>query len=46
MDTKHSVHIMVFGMVSSDGDVMPPFIDWLRLNAEADIKCPGEFVLA
>ena len=26
MKTKHSVHIIVFGMVTNDGDAMAPFI--------------------
>ena len=39
--TKNPVHIMVFRMVASDGDVMSPFIfpHSLRLNTEAYIKC-------
>ena len=38
---------MVFGVVTSDGDVMPPFIfpHGLRLNMEANIKCLEELVL-
>ena len=40
MKTKYPVHIMVFGVVTSDGDVMPQFIlpHSLRLNMEANIK--------
>ena len=34
---KNSVHIMVFEVVTSDGDVMVPFI--FRLNMKAYIKC-------
>ena len=45
--TKHPVNIMVFGMVTSNGDVMPPFFfaHGLRLNTEAYIKCLEEVVL-
>ena len=47
MKTKHPVHIMVFGVVSSDGDIMPPFIfpHGLKLNTEAYIKCLEKVVL-
>ena len=47
MKTKHPVHIMVFGVVSCDGDVMPPFIflHGLNLNIEAYIKCLQKIVL-
>ena len=39
---------MVFGMVTSNGDIMPPFIfpHSLRLNTEAHIKYLEEIVLA
>ena len=39
--TKHSVHIMVFGVVTNDSDLMIPlfFPRGLRLNMEAYIKC-------
>ena len=47
MKTKHPVHIMVLEMVTSNGDVMPPFVSqhgfWL--NTEAYIKCLMEVVL-
>ena len=41
------VHIMVFGMVTSDGDIMPLFIfpHGLRFNREAYIKCLEKIVL-
>ena len=41
MNIKHPVYIMVFGVVTSDGDVMPSFIfpQSFRLNTEDDIKC-------
>ena len=40
-------HIKVFGVVTSDCDVMPPFIFLygLRLYIEAHIKCLEEVVL-
>ena len=39
MKNKHPVYILVFGIVTSDGDIMPPFITpGLTLNPEADIK--------
>ena len=45
--TKHPVHIMVFGVVTKDGDVMHPLIfpQGLKLNTEAYIKCLEEVVL-
>ena len=44
MKTKHLVHVMVFGVVTSNGDVLPPFISphSLRLN----IKCLEEVELS
>ena len=41
MKVKSLADNMVFGMVTSDGDVIPPFIypHGLRLNKEAYIKC-------
>ena len=44
MKTKHSVHIMVFELFTSNGDVMPPFTipHRTRFNVEADIKCLEE----
>ena len=41
MKTQHSVLIMMSGVVTSDGDVIPPYIfpRSLRLNAEAYTKC-------
>ena len=40
MKTKRPVHIMVFGVVTSDGDVMPTFIfpHGLTLNTVAYSK--------
>ena len=40
MKTKHPVYIMVFGLVTNDGDIMPLFIFpySLRLNMETCIK--------
>ena len=37
MKTKHLIHIMMFEVVTDDGDAMPPFIftHSLRLNTEA-----------
>ena len=48
MKTKHPVSIMVFGIVTSDGDVMLPFIfsRGLSLNMETYIKCLEEVVLS
>ena len=45
---KYPVHIMVFGEMNRDGDVMPLviFLHCLRLNTEAYIKCPGEILYA
>ena len=42
MKTKHSVHIAVFVVITSDGEVMTPFISPrdLRLNMKAYIV-PG-----
>ena len=47
MKTKHPIHIMMFGMVTSDSDVMPPFIfpHHFRLNAEAYVKCLEKVIL-
>ena len=48
MKTKHPVYIMVFGVVTSDRDTMPPFIfpHGLTLNTEAAyIKYLEEVVL-
>ena len=47
MKTKHSVHIMVFGVVKSKSDVMPPFISPhnLMLSREVYIKCLVEVEL-
>ena len=44
MKTKRPVYIMVLGMVTSDSDIMPPFIflHSLRLNTEDYIKCLEE----
>ena len=44
MKTKHPVHIRVFGMVTSNGNVMPPFIFPHGLNMGAYIKSLGEVV--
>ena len=47
MKTKHSAHTMVFGIVTTHGDVMSPFIfpRDLRLNPQAYIKFLEEVVL-
>ena len=47
MKSKHPVHIMVFGVVTGNSDIMPPFIflHGLRLNMETYIKCLEEAVL-
>ena len=47
MKTKHPVHFMVFGKVTGDSDVMPPFIfpHGLKLNMEAYTKCMEKVVL-
>ena len=47
MKCKHPVYIMVFGVVTSGGDIMSQFIflHGLRLNMEAYIKCLEEVVL-
>ena len=41
MKNKHHIHIMVFGVVTSDGDAMPLsiFPYSLTLNMEAYTKC-------
>ena len=46
MQTKFPATIMVFGVVSSEGDVMPPhfFADGLRLNTEGYIQVLSEVV--
>ena len=45
---KHAVHIMVFGVVRSNGNVMSQFTfpHYLRLNMEAYDKCLEELVLS
>ena len=47
MKTKHSVHIMVFGVVISDGDFMRLFIFpyGLRIHMEVYIKCLEKIML-
>ena len=47
MKTKHPVHIMMFGVNSSDSDFTPQsiFPHGLRLNIEAYIKCIKEVVV-
>ena len=47
MKTKHPADIMLFGVVTSDVDVMPLFIypRGLRLNTETNIMCLEEVVL-
>ena len=47
MKTKIPIYIIVFEVVTSDGDIMPLLIfpRGLRLNTEAYIKCLEEFVL-
>ena len=46
MKTKCPVH-MVFGLVTCNGGIMPPFFfpHGLRLNIEAYIRCLGEVLL-
>ena len=41
MKTKHPVHVIELGVVTSDGHIMPPFIFLygLRFNMEAYIMC-------
>ena len=46
MKTKHPVHIMVFGVFTSDGDMSLIFPHGLTLNKKADIKCLEEVALA
>ena len=48
MKTKHWVHIIVFGVITSDNDVIPPFIfpNGLRLNIKAYIKCLEEVMVS
>ena len=43
MKTKHLVNIIMFGVVTGDDDVIPPFIfpQSLRHNTETDIV-PGK----
>ena len=45
--TKHPVHIIVFAVVTSNGDIMPPFVflHGFKLNTEAYIKSMEEIVL-
>ena len=45
---KHPVHIMVFEVITSDGDFISPFIfsHGLTLNTEVYIKCLKEIVLS
>ena len=47
MKTKHPVHIMVFGMVTSNVDIMPPFMFPCNFihNTEAYIRYLEEVVL-
>ena len=47
MKTKHIVHIKIFGVVTGDIDVIPPFIflHGLRLKTEADTKYLEKVVL-
>ena len=44
MKTKHPVLIVLFGVLISDGNFVPPFIftHSLKLNTETSIKCPEE----
>ena len=41
MKSKHPIHIIVFGVVTSDGDIISPFIfsHGLRRNTETNIFC-------
>ena len=47
MKSKHPGHHMVFGVVTSNGDVIPLFTfqHGLRLNTETFIKCLVELIL-
>ena len=46
MKSKHPVHIMVFGVVTSDGDIMPPSSHLaLYPNIEVYFKCLEEVML-
>ena len=47
MKTKHPVQIMVFGVITSNDDTVPPFIfpHDLTLNMKVYIKCQEEVVL-
>ncbi len=47
MKPKHLVHIMMFGVVTTDGDIIPPFIflQGLELNTEAYVKFLEEVML-
>ena len=47
MKIKYPVHIMMFGMVSSNSDIINllMYLHGLRLNTEANIKCLEEVVL-
>ena len=46
MNNKHPVHIMMFGVVTSNGDIMSSviFLHGLRLNSENYIKCLEDVV--
>ena len=48
MRSKHPIYIMLFGVVTNNGNIMLPFIilHGLRLNTEAYIKCLHEVVLS
>ena len=47
MKTKHLVNIMMFGKVTSNDDIMLPFIfpNGIRINMKAYIKCLEEVIL-
>ena len=42
MKTKHPVYMMVFGMVTSNGDVIPPFIFPHGFRLQAELKMTRE----
>ena len=46
IETKHPVYVMIFGVVSSNGNIIPLFIfqHGLSLNTEAYLKIMEELV--
>ena len=45
MKTKHPVYVMVFGVVTSDGKVIPSYFYHMASHTEANIKYLEEIVL-